>query len=84
MTMLVKPSAPYLLLAVLAVLSGRTEGEMHCNQAVGAFLLADNATNWNPQSNAKFDGYLDGYIKTGYVGYNGAVSMRSSVGCMQP
>jgi hypothetical protein len=59
-TMVVKPPAPYLLLAVLAVLSGRTTGEMTCFSQSGAYLLRDTAKCWAPEINQEFGGTLDG------------------------
>jgi len=59
-TMVVKPPAPYLLLAVLAVLSGRTTGEMTCYKGSGGYyFLRDEAKCWAPEINQEFGGTLD-------------------------
>ena len=60
-------STRYLLLALLAVMSGRTVGEMTCVGGDGDYMPNDEEKCWSPDINAIFGGKLDGCYDDGRV-----------------
>ena len=78
-TMSAMLSTRYLLLALLAVMSGRTVGEMTCDNyypyGPHAYDPKDVHKCWSPDINGILGGKLDGCS-------NGFVSIRYSCGCL--
>lgn len=61
-------STRYLLLALLAVMSGRTGGEMTCSDdGNGYYIPSDVDKCWSPDINAILGGKLDGCFSGTFV-----------------